>query len=228
MTTPNAVQEYRPVELMKNPAMTKYDCKDFVAVWENFVPKSFCDKMIKYFDHVYEQNGCYIPASSHDEELYSDRNISRGEDYYGGSLSRKDLSLMINYTDQKLSYEINQFLKACALHYVDEFPQLKFANLMSTDIKMQKTPPGGGYHLWHYENADIYHSMRELTWMIYLNDLPDGEGETEFLYQKRRIKPTQGTVVIFPAGLTHVHRGNTVLTTDKYILTGWYFKTARS
>lgn len=68
------------------------------------------------------------------------------------------------------------------------------------------------------------HAMRELTWMIYLNDMPDGDGETEFLYQRRRIKPTAGTVVIWPAGYTHVHKGNTVFSQDKYILTGWYIK----
>ena len=54
--------------------------------------------------------------------------------------------------------------------------------------------------------------------------MPDGEAETEFLYQKRRIKPEQGMMCIFPAGLTHVHRGNTVFTQDKYILTGWALK----
>ena len=51
-----------------------------------------------------------------------------------------------------------------------------------------------------------------------------GEGETEFLYQRKRFQPKKGTVVIWPAGMTHVHKGNTVLTTDKYILTGWYIK----
>ena len=61
--------------------------------------------------------------------------------------------------------------------------------------------------------------------MIYLNDITGG-GETEFLYQKRRIVPTVGTVVMWPAAYTHVHRGNTVLTEqDKYIVTGWYQKT---
>jgi hypothetical protein len=60
--------------------------------------------------------------------------------------------------------------------------------------------------------------------MIYLNDMPDGEAETEFFHQRRRIKPTAGTVVIWPAGFTHTHKGNTVLTQDKYILTGWYIK----
>ena len=89
-----------------------------------------------------------------------------------------------------------------------------------------KTTAKGGYHHWHYETlagTDSY--SRELTWMVYLNDMPDGEAETEFLYQARKVKPTQGTVVIWPAGMTHVHRGNTVYTKDKYIATGWWYKT---
>ena len=81
-----------------------------------------------------------------------------------------------------------------------------------------------GPYEWHYENASHQTAQRELVWTIYLNDMPDGEAETEFLYQKRRIKPEQGMMCIFPAGLTHVHRGNTVFTQDKYILTGWALK----
>ena len=56
--------------------------------------------------------------------------------------------------------------------------------------------------------------------MLYLNSVTEG-GETEFLYQKRRIKPQQGRLVIFPAGFTHTHRGNPPLSGDKYILTSW-------
>ena len=112
-------------------------------------------------------------------------------------------------------------------HYIHKYQSLKHTGLVSTDIKFQKTPPGGGYHLWHHENADLAHAPRELVWMIYLNDVEEGEGgETEFLYQKRRIRPTKGTVVFFPAGMTHVHKGNTLFNGDKYILTGWYIKTA--
>ena len=60
--------------------------------------------------------------------------------------------------------------------------------------------------------------------MIYLNELPLGEAQTEFLYQSIKLPPTQGTVVIWPAGFTHLHRGNTVYTTNKYIATGWWYK----
>ena len=56
--------------------------------------------------------------------------------------------------------------------------------------------------------------------MIYLNTIEEG-GETEFLYLKKREKPVEGKLLIFPAGFTHTHRGNPPLKGDKYILTSW-------
>lgn len=219
-----AVQPYRPLELMEDPRITKSDFTDFIGVWEDFVPQSFCNELIEYFEQVYSQKGCFISPS--DDQLTGIRedDIMRSSDAYGGALNRKDYALLLNYSNQTYSYQINQFLKSCALHYREKYPQLKQTSLVSTDIKMQKTPPEGGYHLWHYENSNMDHAMRELTWMIYLNTIPEGEGETEFIHQRRRIRPKAGTVVIWPAGFTHVHKGNTVFTEDKYILTGWYIK----
>ena len=144
-------------------------------------------------------------------------------------MRRKDLSVLVNYCNDKISHQINQFLKSCMGHYINEFGQLDNLPMFSSDIKMQKTSAGGGYHMWHYENSGASHAARELVWMIYLNDLDDDQGgETEFMYQHRRIKPTVGTVVIFPAGMTHVHKGNMVLKGDKYILTGWYIKQSKN
>jgi hypothetical protein len=59
-----------------------------------------------------------------------------------------------------------------------------------------------------------------MAFILYLNDVEDG-GETEFLYYHKRIKPKQGTLILFPAGYTHTHRGNPPLKGSKYILTGW-------
>ena len=82
-----------------------------------------------------------------------------------------------------------------------------------------------GYHVWHCERNAMQFTMRELVWTIYLNDMPDGEGETEFLFQKFRYKPQKGDIVIFPASFTHTHRGNPPYTRTKYIATGWYLYT---
>lgn len=213
------IQPYRPLELMKDK-MTKSSFNDFIGVWDDFVPASFCDELIEYFEDTYAMNSSTILGDSDT----TNKDFIKGEDQYKGSLNRKDLSMLLNYHQQELAYKVHQFLTSCAIHYISEYDQLKNIPLISSDLKLQKTSPGGGYHLWHYENASVPHAARELTWMIYLNDVPMGEGETEFLYQRKRFQPKKGTVVIFPAGMTHVHKGNTVLTTDKYILTGWYIK----
>jgi hypothetical protein len=61
---------------------------------------------------------------------------------------------------------------------------------------------------------------RICSWGVYLNTVEQG-GETEFLYQSLRIPAVEGNLVIWPAGYTHVHRGNPPLSGEKYLLTGW-------
>ena len=56
-----------------------------------------------------------------------------------------------------------------------------------------------------------------LALMVYLNDVEEG-GETEFLYQQKRIPPTEGTLIIHPAGLTPAHRGNPPLAGVKNVI----------
>ena len=91
-------------------------------------------------------------------------------------------------------------------------------------MKIQKTLPGEGYHIWHCEwgggtgNLEVY--LRGLVYTIYLNDVEEG-GETEFLHFSQRVKPKKGRIVIWPASFPYVHRGNPPLSGEKYILTSW-------
>ena len=93
-------------------------------------------------------------------------------------------------------------------------------HFISPTVRIQKTPPGGGYHIWHSDNGDMYTSRRIIVVNLYLNTVEEG-GETEFLYQHKRVPPVQGTMVLFPASWTHVHRGNPPLAGNKYIATSW-------
>ena len=92
-------------------------------------------------------------------------------------------------------------------------------------INLQRYTAGeGGYPYWHCElyprdaNAETLH--RTLLWTIYLNDSFE-EGETEFLYQRRKVVPKTGSVLIAPTAFTHTHRGNRPVGGDKYIATSW-------
>lgn len=82
----------------------------------------------------------------------------------------------------------------------------------------------GGYPYWHCElfPRDASHESlhRHLLWTIYLNDGFD-QGETEFLYQDRKVKPATGSLLIAPAAFTHTHRGNRPSNGDKFIATSW-------
>jgi len=82
----------------------------------------------------------------------------------------------------------------------------------------------GGYPYWHCElypkDAGCEPLHRHLLWTVYLND-GFREGETEFLYQQRRIAPRTGTLLIAPTAFTHTHRGNMPRGADKYIATSW-------
>jgi hypothetical protein len=82
----------------------------------------------------------------------------------------------------------------------------------------------GGYPYWHCElyprdpGAETLH--RHLLWTLYLNDGFDA-GETEFLFQQRRVAPRTGSLLVAPTAFTHTHRGNRPQRGDKFIATSW-------
>lgn len=120
-----------------------------------------------------------------------------------------------------LSNVVNECLDKALQEYVEIFNSLKLCSLTSVQQKIQKTTKGGGYHNWHFEQISFENSSRVLAWSIYLNDVKEG-GETEFLYQSKRVKAEQGKILVFPANFLYTHRGNPPLSGDKYILTGWF------
>ena len=113
-----------------------------------------------------------------------------------------------------------RFQNAVLPEYISRFPILNYKSLGLLECKAQRTEAGGGFHDWHYEASDGSTTDRVLTWTVYLNDDFEG-GETEFLYQNKRIRPKAGTGCVFPTGFLHTHRGNPPIGGTKYILTGW-------
>jgi hypothetical protein len=177
-----------------------------IGVFEDAVPKDWCDKVIK----TYEDN--------------SYNSFSRQELEKITTLHKKDNSIGLHFYNKELCKTfsknlINYFYKSYSKEYQLDSSIIDEASLIVSDFKVQKTLPTGGYHLWHTETS-ILEPFRVMVYTVYLNDVEEG-GETEFLIQSLRVKPKKGTVVIFPAGYTHIHRGNPPLSGEKYIMTGW-------
>jgi hypothetical protein len=88
-------------------------------------------------------------------------------------------------------------------------------------FNIQKYKPKQAFHGLHCERSGLNSCKRHLVFMTYLNDIKQG-GETEFYYQKFKIKPEKGLTVIWSADWTFTHKGHTTIDEDKYIITGWY------
>jgi hypothetical protein len=180
----------------------------FIGIYENLLSKEDCANIIEIFENDLKNKIC----GSGDTQFVRDK---RERHDYQQFYKSNDLS-------NSVVLKVNESLNKAINLYAEEFWIVKQINATSLEIKLQKTPPRGGYHVWHCEQGAKSLADRVLAWTIYLNDIPSGEGETEFLWQGLRVQPKVGTVSIFPASFTHTHRGNPVYSCDKYIATGWY------
>jgi hypothetical protein len=186
--------------------------KDFIAVYENAFEPNYCKEVVKYYDS--SERAGMVRTRQFEENV--------GKDLKDGDILNAAGMQCINaQSSQGLQKYFNDQLYTKFLpEYANEFFPVKQVQLHNFGFKIQKTKIGGGYHSWHYENGGREVCVRALVWMLYLNDVKEG-GETEFLYQHMRVQPKTGTLVIWPAGFTHTHRGNPPISNDKYIVTGW-------
>ena len=193
--------------------MTKIKNLTFIQSYNNLASDDYCNRMVARFEEL-ANNSSLIQTS-----------LNSGTEQYGAK-NRKDLSIFFSEQHNNsldLQEETNKILDEGLKLYMEQYPSLGSChNFYSHVVKVQRTPPKGGFHIWHCERGQT-DMGRCLVWTIYLNDVPNGEGETEFLEYGIKIKPKKGTVCFFPADWTHSHRGNAVYTHNKYIATGWYY-----
>lgn len=191
------------------------DLQDGIAVFENVLPEGACEHLIAQFEENIAFSETRQQAEGQAKHRKNDQAIFAHS---------RDLIFAPFNGDQNTLDVFWAGLQSCYDKYVDEFSILSESEIFCNSFKMQKTSEGGGYHVWHCENLGFEVSNRVVTYMLYLNTLPEtSNGETEFLYQKRRISPTENTMVLWPAAFTHPHRGNPVYgSTAKYIVTGWF------
>ena len=185
---------------------------NFIGVYDNYITKEECNKAIKLFD---EQNKF-------------NKTLNRIGFEKASVLKKQDQQFFVSEDNievwwEKLKLIIINFDMAFN-HYIentgakDAYGGIPFH---FTRLKIQKTLPTEGYHVWHIEHGKGFEiEPRAFVFSIYLNDVEEG-GETEFLHFSKRIKPKTGRIVIWPAGFPYLHRGNPPLSGGKYILTSW-------
>ena len=194
--------------------------KDFMAVFPNAASKEYCNTVIKWFEH----------------------NNKAGAGGQKNTISRQDNesgTLKIEKDSEQFFFEnVENMYVPRTLFLMEEFANIvwksykKFMDVygagmncmgthkISPSVKIQRYEPTQGYHTWHADVTHTLNSRRILVCLLYLNTVKKG-GETEFLYQKQRVPAVQGSLVMFPATWTHLHRGNPPLIGNKYVINTW-------
>ena len=85
------------------------------------------------------------------------------------------------------------------------------------EIRIKRYRTDRGNFLDHVDVGDSISARRFLVFFVYLNNVDFG-GETEFPDLDLTISPECGTILVFPATWTFLHRGNVPISNDKYIL----------
>jgi|TARA_R100001015_G_C4632264_1_gene195598 hypothetical protein len=188
-----------------------FNITNFIGVYDGYISEEECDNAIRLFENQNKQNKTLTRLADNqapvtqkqDTQLFASRE---NVDIWCDELK----TLIINFDLCWRHYATNTGAEEaykCPFHY--------------TNLKIQKTLPTEGYHVWHVEYNKGYHNeARAFVYSIYLNDVEEG-GETEFLHFSKRIKPKKGRIVIWPAAFPYLHRGNPPLSGEKYILTSW-------
>ena len=186
-------------------------CGDHIRIIDGLFDENICGQCIEQFDNL-EEHGL-----THSRRSWGSMNLAQSDE----SVFWTECDTMIHRGMQEIGdYVQNTILESWQIKYplVDSGV---YAGLQVSQMKIQKTRQGEGYHNWHFEGGSSrYDRTSILAFMIYLNDVEEG-GETEFLYQGVRVPPKQGRFICWPGGFTHIHRGNPPLSNTKYAITGW-------
>tara|TARA_R100001132_G_C3223667_1_gene61225 strand:+ start:45 stop:641 length:597 start_codon:yes stop_codon:yes gene_type:complete len=179
----------------------------FISGW--YINKKVCTDLIKYFeDSPNQQPGKLFvkgePGIDKKHKLSTDVFILH---------SNQDKKIL-NYS-RELEKVVSQYKKQYT--YCD-WPH---DNWSLESYNIQRYKPNEGYFKEHCERTGIPTAWRHLTYMTYLNDVKEG-GETEFIYQKLKIKPETGLTLVWGTDWTTTHRGIVAKTETKYIITGWF------
>jgi len=186
--------------------------ENFIGVYDNYITKEECNKAIQLFENQNKFNKTLNRISNENSSV-----LQKQDQQYFANESNVEVwwdelkSMMVNFDLAWNHYCINTGALAAYDAIKSNF----------TTLKIQKTLPTEGYHVWHIEHGHGYkNEARAFVFSIYLNDVEEG-GETEFLHFSKRIKSKTGRIVIWPAAFPYLHRGNPPLLGKKYILTSW-------
>tara|TARA_B100000161_G_C33470411_1_gene377740 strand:+ start:284 stop:895 length:612 start_codon:yes stop_codon:yes gene_type:complete len=115
---------------------------------------------------------------------------------------------------------INNLIE-CYNDYQEQWDFLKnWQRIYIGPFKIEKHLVSGHHLELNCERQNINSSHKILSWITFLNDISDDEGNIIFNYYNITIKPKKGTTLIFPSDWTHLHQQEVMKNSEKFTIRG--------
>ena len=162
---------------------------NFIGVYDNYITKEECNKAIKLYEEQNKFNNTVNRLGFEKVPILKKQDQQFFAAPFNLDVWWENLKPMILNFDMAWNHY-------CENTGAEGAYDVSFNY---TNLKIQKTLPTEGYHVWHIEHGrGTDNERRAFVFSIYLNDVDEG-GETEFLHFSKRIKPKTGRIVIWPA-----------------------------
>ena len=150
---------------------------NFIGVYDNYITKEECDKAIKLYEDQAKFNRTINRMGGENASILDKQDQQYFANGYNIDIWWEDLKLMIINYNTAFNHYNKQVGASMAYGNID---------FNYTTLKIQKTLPTEGYHVWHIEHGRGFdNESRAFVFTIYLNDVEEG-GETEFLHFSKR------------------------------------------
>lgn len=182
--------------------------KHYVSLFENVWAPEFCQMVIdKFENNVYQHVDTLLDGHRHFTEI----TIS----------SFPDWAIIHN----KILCDVQRLIELYKNHHeIGEHTWPESFNFEMFRMKRYE-PNDKDYFAHHVDVGNHQSAKRFLVFFWYLNDVETG-GETTFEHNKNAdpwitVKPTQGSVLMFPPLWTYGHTGHKPVSGNKYIIGGY-------
>ena len=180
--------------------------EDYILEIRKFFPKSFCEKIISYYDTENLSDATVVSGTNKEIRNCNTRNIL--ETFTFGE------KILKNFITNKLWQAVDVYNKKFPYAYSNKISQLDFLKYEHNSYKV-----GYKYHTDMGEKVPL----RQLSVSVCLNNNFTG-GEFVFDIPSKQIQYPQniGDVIIFPSNFMYPHQVNPITEGTRYALIGWF------
>ncbi|ARF08279.1 2OG-FeII oxygenase superfamily protein [Catovirus CTV1] len=178
---------------------------NYIQIYENAMTNEFCDSLVEFyknnpnlvqrFDHEWRRSSSLPLYNNLPSELFNNMKDN------------------IRTHLEKYKKDIGDSAGAGTLHFCT---LLEAPNLLCYDNTSDKPEH---FHT-HSDNWSIQSSTRQVSVIMYLNDVEEG-GNTVFPFYNLSVKPKKGTILMFPAFFCFSHYAEKPKSNTKFAIVTW-------